>query len=95
MNRQVRAFIVHRSSFVIIGKMTLDELRAAKKIAYIFSGGSARCAFQVGVIERLGTFGIKRALTIARRSRNQQLATSTNGRNYVLQYFAAPSRTAW
>ena len=34
--------------------MSLELLRAASKIAYVFSGGSSRCAFQVGVIERLG-----------------------------------------
>ena len=31
----------------------LDRLRSAEKVAFVFSGGSSRCAFQVGVIERL------------------------------------------
>ncbi|HYH10166.1 MAG TPA: patatin-like phospholipase family protein [Thermoanaerobaculia bacterium] len=44
--------------------MTLDLLRSAKKIAYVFPGGSSRCAFQLGVIERLGALGIKPAMTI-------------------------------
>ncbi len=44
--------------------MTLEQLRAAKKIAFVFSGGSARCAFQVGVIERLTALGIKPSMTI-------------------------------
>lgn len=44
--------------------MRLEQLRAASKIAYVFSGGSSRCAFQVGVIERLGALGIQPAMTI-------------------------------
>lgn len=44
--------------------MSLEQLRAAKKVAYVFSGGSSRCAFQVGVIERLGVLGIQPAMTI-------------------------------
>lgn len=42
----------------------LDHLRNAKKIAFVFSGGSSRCAFQVGVIERLTELGIRPAMTI-------------------------------
>jgi predicted acylesterase/phospholipase RssA len=43
--------------------MDLDELRHAQKVAYVFSGGSSRCAFQVGVIERLQALGIQPAMT--------------------------------
>jgi predicted acylesterase/phospholipase RssA len=39
-------------------------LRGAKKIAFVFSGGSARCAFQIGAIERLLALGIRPAMTI-------------------------------
>lgn len=42
----------------------LDRLRGAKKIAFVFSGGSTRCAFQVGVIERLSALGIRASMTI-------------------------------
>jgi predicted acylesterase/phospholipase RssA len=42
----------------------LDRLRNAKKIAFVFSGGSSRCAFQVGAIERLTALGIRPAMTI-------------------------------
>lgn len=42
----------------------LDRLREAKKIAFVFSGGSSRCAFQVGVIERLSSLGIHASMTI-------------------------------
>ncbi len=42
----------------------LDQLRTAKKVAFVFSGGSARAAFQVGVIERLLALGVTPAMTI-------------------------------
>lgn len=45
-------------------QMSLEQLRNAKRIAYVFGGGSSRCAFQVGVIERLGALGIRPAMTI-------------------------------
>ncbi|MEO8380878.1 MAG: patatin-like phospholipase family protein [Acidobacteriota bacterium] len=44
--------------------MTLERLRQAQKIAFVFPGGSSRCAFQVGVIERLSALGIRPAMTI-------------------------------
>ena len=42
----------------------LQRLRHAKKVAFIFSGGSARCAFQVGAVERLLALGIRPAMTV-------------------------------
>jgi predicted acylesterase/phospholipase RssA len=42
----------------------LAHLRDAKRVGYVFSGGSSRCAFQIGVIEALSGFGIRPALTI-------------------------------
>jgi predicted acylesterase/phospholipase RssA len=42
----------------------LDGLRAARKIAFIFSGGSSRAAFQVGVIEQLDALGIRPSMCI-------------------------------
>jgi predicted acylesterase/phospholipase RssA len=44
--------------------MSLELLRSAKKIAFVFPGGSSRCAFQVGVIERLTALGIRASMTI-------------------------------
>jgi predicted acylesterase/phospholipase RssA len=37
----------------------LDRLRSAKRIGFLFSGGSARCIFQVGVVETLYSLGIE------------------------------------
>ncbi|HWW60235.1 MAG TPA: patatin-like phospholipase family protein [Thermoanaerobaculia bacterium] len=41
-----------------------DRLRAAKKIGFLFSGGSARCVFQVGVVETLYALGIHPAMCL-------------------------------
>ena len=67
MNAQVGGgFIVHLSSVIVRYDplMLLERLRTARRVAYVFSGGSSRCAFQVGVIERLGALGIQPAMTI-------------------------------
>jgi predicted acylesterase/phospholipase RssA len=42
----------------------LATLQQAKRIAFVFSGGSARCAFQIGAIEALAELGIRPAMTI-------------------------------
>jgi predicted acylesterase/phospholipase RssA len=42
-----------------------EILRAARKVGYVLSGGSARCAFQVGVIEALGELGIRPGVCVA------------------------------
>ena len=42
----------------------LLQLLSAQKVAYVFSGGSSRSVFQIGVVERLATLGIKPAVCI-------------------------------
>jgi predicted acylesterase/phospholipase RssA len=42
----------------------LALLRNAGKVGYVFSGGSSRCAFQIGAIEALAELGVKPSLTI-------------------------------
>ena len=44
--------------------MLIDRLRSANKIGFLFSGGSSRCVFQVGVIETLQSLGITPAATL-------------------------------
>ena len=39
-------------------------LRSARRVGFVFSGGSARCAFQIGVIETLLELGIKPAVCV-------------------------------
>jgi predicted acylesterase/phospholipase RssA len=43
----------------------LDLLRSASKVGIVLSGGSARCAFQVGVLETLSELGVRPGLCIA------------------------------
>ncbi|MDP9361857.1 MAG: patatin-like phospholipase family protein [Acidobacteriota bacterium] len=42
----------------------LALLLDAKRVGYVFSGGSSRCAFQIGVIEALAELGVKPSLAI-------------------------------
>jgi len=37
----------------------LSLLRNATKVAYVFSGGSSRCVFQIGVVEALAELGVR------------------------------------
>lgn len=42
----------------------LENLRNATKVGYVLSGGSSRCAFQIGAIEALAELGVKPSLAI-------------------------------
>jgi predicted acylesterase/phospholipase RssA len=42
----------------------LERLRRAEKIGFLFSGGAARCLFQVGVVETLFSLGITPAVCL-------------------------------
>ena len=42
----------------------LDLLRQAKKVGFLFSGGSSRCVFQIGVVETLYDLGVTPAATL-------------------------------
>jgi len=44
--------------------MLIDRLRHAKKIGFLFSGGSARCVFQIGVVETLYALGVRPAVCL-------------------------------
>jgi predicted acylesterase/phospholipase RssA len=44
--------------------MLLDVLLRAKKIGLLFSGGSMRCVFQVGVVEALRELGVQPAMCL-------------------------------
>lgn len=46
------------------GTAALEFLRSARRVGYVFSGGSMRCAFQVGALETLRRLGVKPALAI-------------------------------
>jgi predicted acylesterase/phospholipase RssA len=42
----------------------LSRLRSAERVGWVLSGGSARCAFQIGAIEALLELGVRPALCI-------------------------------
>jgi predicted acylesterase/phospholipase RssA len=42
----------------------LDLLRSAQRIGFVLSGGSARCAFQIGALETLAELGIRPSLCV-------------------------------
>jgi predicted acylesterase/phospholipase RssA len=67
--------------------MNLEQLRNANKIAYVFSGGSTRCAFQVGVIERLGALGIRPAMTIGVSAGAWNAAIVAARREHRIRYY--------
>jgi predicted acylesterase/phospholipase RssA len=43
---------------------TLERLRAARSVGFLFSGGASRCIFQVGVVETLYALGIQPAMCL-------------------------------
>jgi predicted acylesterase/phospholipase RssA len=65
----------------------IGQLGAAKRIAYVFSGGSSRCAFQVGVIERLGALGIEPAMTIGVSAGAWNAAIVAARREHRIRYY--------
>ena len=44
--------------------MNLQRLTDAKKVGFLFSGGSSRCIFQVGVVETLYELGVRPAMCL-------------------------------
>lgn len=47
------------------GTAALDRLRSARRLGLVLSGGSARCAFQVGALEVLAEIGLQPAVVVA------------------------------
>lgn len=44
--------------------MSLERLTDAKRVGFLFSGGSSRCIFQVGVVETLYDLGIRPSMCL-------------------------------
>jgi len=42
----------------------IPVLRDAKRVGFLFSGGSSRCVFQIGVVETLVSLGIRPAICL-------------------------------
>jgi len=65
----------------------LGRLREAKRVGWVFSGGSARCAFQVGVIETLRELGVRPAMTIGVSAGVWNAAAVAAGTDSRLRYY--------
>lgn len=65
----------------------LALLREARSVGYVFSGGSARCAFQVGVVETLKELGIRPSLCIGVSGGVWNAAAVSAGTDDRLRYY--------
>jgi len=65
----------------------LERLREARKVAFVFSGGSARCAFQVGAIERLFALGIRPSMTVGVSAGAWNAAVVAARQEHRIRYF--------
>jgi predicted acylesterase/phospholipase RssA len=65
----------------------LERLRSAQKVAFVYSGGSARCAFQVGATERLFALGIRPAMTVGVSAGAWNAAVVAARQEQRLRYF--------
>jgi NTE family protein len=65
----------------------LETLANARKVGYVFSGGSSRCAFQVGAVEALAELGVKPALTIGVSAGAWNAAIVAARREHRIRYF--------
>ena len=65
----------------------LERLRSANKVGFVFSGGSSRCAFQIGVIERLLALGVRPSLCVGVSAGVWNAAILAARREYRIRYF--------
>ena len=67
--------------------MTLDVLLRARKIGFLFSGGSTRCVFQVGVVEALRDLGIQPAICLGVSAGVWNAAAVAVGNTHRLRHY--------
>jgi len=65
----------------------LSLLRNATKVGYVFSGGSSRCAFQIGVVEALAELGVRPSLAIGVSAGAWNAAVVAARREARLRYY--------
>ncbi len=65
----------------------LALLRAARRVGFVFSGGSARCAFQVGAVETLTELGIDPALCVGVSAGSWTAAAVAAGNRHRLRQY--------
>ena len=64
---------------------SIDLLRSSRAPGFLFSGGSARCVFQVGVLETLRELGIRPAMTLGVSAGAWNAAAVSAGRDDQLR----------
>jgi len=62
-------------------------LRSARRIGFVFSGGSSRCAFQVGVIETLAELGIRPSLCVGVSGGAWNAASVAAGTSHRIRHY--------
>jgi predicted acylesterase/phospholipase RssA len=65
----------------------IDRLGSASRVGIVFSGGSARCAFQVGALETLAELGVRPALCIAVSAGSWNGAAVAAGTSHRLRHY--------
>ncbi|HTQ79850.1 MAG TPA: patatin-like phospholipase family protein [Thermoanaerobaculia bacterium] len=65
----------------------LDLLLASRKVGFVLSGGSARCAFQVGAIETLLSLGVRPGLLVGVSVGSWSAAAVAVGHAHRLRYY--------
>jgi predicted acylesterase/phospholipase RssA len=65
----------------------LSLLRSARRVGFVLSGGSARCAFQVGAIETLLELGVRPAVLVAVSAGSWTAAAVAVGNARRLRYY--------
>lgn len=65
----------------------LDLLRSARRVGWVFSGGSARCTFQIGVIETLMELGLRPSLCVGVSAGAWNAAAVAAGTSHRLRHY--------
>lgn len=69
------------------GTAELDLLLSARRVGLVFSGGSARCAFQIGAAETLLELGVRPALCVGVSAGAWNAAAAAVGQTHRLRYY--------
>ncbi|HEX2252602.1 MAG TPA: patatin-like phospholipase family protein [Thermoanaerobaculia bacterium] len=69
------------------GPEALDLLRSANRVGYLLPGGSARCVFQVGVIEELAALGVRPSMLVGVSGGAWNAAAVAAGKGHRLRHY--------
>jgi predicted acylesterase/phospholipase RssA len=65
----------------------LDLLLSARRVGFVFSGGSARCAFQIGAVETLLELGVRPAVCVGVSGGAWNAAAVAAGQAHRLRHY--------